>query len=85
MNNPMFQQDPWGELSMWMQRRQQLDFCRKKFNMGDSEKDVDAFIELIDLGIRARIRWLYDASVDQSIETIPMPRTRRPRKRKEPS
>lgn len=85
MMGPMFHQDPWGEMSMWMQRRQQLDFCLKKFDMGDTKSDVEAFIHLIDLGIRARIRFLYDMSMRESIESIPMPPTRRPRKRKEPS
>lgn len=83
MMNPLFNQDPWGEMSMWMQRRQMLDFCRKKFDMGDTIKDVDAFIELIDLGLRARIRFLHDMSVRESIESIPMPPSKRKRKPRE--
>lgn len=79
------QPDPWEGLSLWMQRRQMVAVCLTRFNMGDSKDDVQAFLDLIDLGIRARLRFLYDLSVQQSIATIPMPTTRRPRRKKEPA
>ncbi len=76
------QPDPWMDLSQWMQRRAMVKHCLT-FNMGDSAEDVKALVDLIDLGIRARLRFLYDLSVQQSIDTIPMPRTHRPRRKKE--
>jgi len=76
------QPDPWADLSLWMQRRQMVAYCLK-FNMGDSTNDVQALVDLIDLGIRARLRFLYDVSVQQSIDTIPIPSTRRTRRKKE--
>ncbi len=76
------QPDPWMDLSQWMQRRAMVKHCLT-FNMGDSAEDVKALVELIDLGIRARLRFLYDLSVQQSIKMIPMPRTCRPRRKKE--
>ena len=73
--------DPWSDLSTWMQRRQMVEFCLKKFDMGDSKDDVEALVHLIDLGLRARLRLLYDVSLKQSIDTIPMPRAPRRRRR----
>jgi hypothetical protein len=77
--------DIWADLSMWIQRRHMIDHCAKKLSLGDTRTDAEQFVELIDLGIRNRIRFLYDQSVKASIESIPMPPTKRtPRKRREP-
>jgi hypothetical protein len=77
--------DPWEELSVWIQRRHMVNHCLR-FDMGDSRGEVEAFIGLIDLCIRSRLRFLHDISVSQSIETIPMPKNEpKRRRRKEPS
>jgi hypothetical protein len=68
---------------MWIQRRHMIDHCAKKLSLGDTKTDAEQFVELIDLGIRNRIRFLYDQSVKASIEAIPMPVNKRTRRRKE--
>jgi hypothetical protein len=75
--------DLWADIAMWIGRRHMLDHCAKKLNMGDAKEECEKFIELIDLGIRNRIRFLYDHSVAASIEAIPMPKTKRKRKSRE--
>jgi hypothetical protein len=75
--------DIWADLGMWIQRRHMIDHCAKKLSLGDTKTDAEQFVELIDLGIRNRIRFLYDQSVKASIEAIPMPVNKRTRRRKE--
>lgn len=77
--------DLWADMSMWIGRRHMLDHCMKELDMGETKEECRRFIELIDLGIRNRIRFLYDQSVAASIASIPMPVTRPRRKRKEPT
>lgn len=69
--------DIWADLNMWIQRRHMIDHCAKRLSLGDSKQDAELFIELIDLGIRNRIRFLYDQSVKASIDAIPMPLTQK--------
>lgn len=76
--------DIWMDIQMWIGRRHMLDHCAKKLNMGDAKEECEKFIELIDLGIRNRIRFLYDQSVQASIDSIPMPPTRRRRRKETP-
>lgn len=83
--NPPFQvlPDIWADIAMWIGRRHMLDHCARKLNMGDAKEECEKFIELIDLGIRNRIRFLYDQSVVASIASIPMPTPKPRRRRKE--
>ncbi len=74
MSPPFLQLNPgemWSDLSVWMQRREMIDYCLHNYVIdADEAKDL---IKLIDVAIRNRIRGLLQAVEQENLPAIHLP------------
>ncbi len=71
MSPPFLQLSPgemWGDLSVWMQRREMIDYCLHNYTIdADEAKNL---IKLIDVAIRNRIRGILQAVEQENLPAI---------------